>query len=73
MGSLPPKKAAAIAAAVLQHLCATRSPAALPALASRAEPAVREQIPPLPLWSLGGRQQAMQDRLTWQRRLGKSW
>ena len=72
MGSLSPKKAAAITAAILQHVCDTELLAAPLASPSRSE-AARPVFPSLQLWALGGRQQAMQDRLALQRRLGKSW
>ena len=70
MGSLPLKKAAAIAAAVLQHVCEADSLGAAPPAPPAGEAGIRE-FPSWQLWAWGGRQQAMQDRVAWQRRLGK--
>jgi hypothetical protein len=70
-----PKKVAAAVAAVLQ--CAAEAEAALSALSPAASLSPRSlsagpfALPPL--WGWAGRQDAMRDRILWQRRMSKSW
>lgn len=68
MATTPVKKVAAIIAAVLQHSAETESPAAAFTSAAAALP-----LPPPPFWALAGRQEAMHDRVLWQRRHSRSW
>ena len=71
------KKVAAAVAAVLQHLSAGVSipePQASPGAAAGPAPLVPHLAPaPAALWGAAGRQDAMHDRILWQRRLAKTW
>lgn len=72
MASIHPKKVAAAVAAVLQYVAEAEAALVAPAAASPDRScAVAPAMPPL--WGWAGRQEAMHDRATWQRRLAKSW
>ena len=70
MASVQPKKVAAILAAVLQHASEAETPQPTVALAAAAAPCA---LPAPPVWALSGRQEAMSDRVLWQRRHSRSW
>lgn len=70
MASVQPKKVAALLAAVLHHQAETEQ---LPCGATSSGPPPVAFEPPQPAWARSGRQDAMADRVLWQRRHSRTW
>lgn len=73
MASIHPKKLAAAVAAVLQYAAEAEAAVAAPGAVAVAAAQVAGPAGLPPLWGWAGRQEAMHDRLAWQRRVLKSW
>jgi hypothetical protein len=70
MESIRAKKVAAAVVAVLQY--AAENELAAPPAPEEIPPKLLAQAAPV-AWGLSGRQEAMEFRVLWQRRLAKSW
>lgn len=73
MASVQPKKVAAILAAVVQHAAETQLPTHAPTWAPAELAALASHAPLPPAWARAGRQDAMYDRVVWQRRQSRTW